>query len=240
MWTPPTCGNDVPRSPSNGSGGGAGTFANAKIDINGLERVYRLVVPEGIDSEKPAPLVFAFHGLLDSKDIMPWYTRLDDLAKKHGFILVYPNGRNRHWPLVVEWAKEDLDFFDALYAHVTSQYNVDLDRVYLAGMSNGAYFSNLLASQRSDKIAAIAAHSGGLGLVGLKELTVENKYAVLVIHGDADSIVPVREGRATRDAYQKWGHPVGYIEVPKFPHFWAHKIGVNDKIWKFFEEHPRK
>ena len=37
--------------------------------------------PKSVDLDKPAPLVIAFHGLLiDSKDVMPKYTKLDELA----------------------------------------------------------------------------------------------------------------------------------------------------------------
>jgi len=117
-------------------------------------------------------------------------------------------------------------------------YTVDKDRVYLTGMSNGAFFSNLVASQRSDKIAAIAAHSGGLGFV--KEDKDRRKYPVMLIHGADDSIVNVKESRKARDMYEKWGHEVNYVEVPKHNHFWASRQGINGKIWTFFKEHPRK
>jgi dipeptidyl aminopeptidase/acylaminoacyl peptidase len=63
---------------------------------------------------------------------------------------------------------------------------------------------------------------------------------VLVVHGSADSIVKVDEGRRTRDAYHKWGHPVEYVEVPGLNHFWAHKVDVNSKMWRFFAAHPRR
>ena len=204
----------------------------------GKAREYRLVVPKGLTDQQPVPLVFAFHGLGDSKDLMPLYSQLDQLAAKEGFVLVYPNGLNKHWPLVVERAQEDLAFFDALYERLTTQYNIDRNRVYLTGMSNGAYFTHVVASQRADKIAAIAPHSGGLGLIGFGELKVKHKYAVLAIQGDADRIVPVDEGRKTRDAYQRWGHPVEYVEVPGLGHLWALKADINARIWKFFQDHP--
>lgn len=231
---------ETPAKASNGKGGKNGTFADEKIQINGKERGYRLVVPDSVDGKKAVPLVFAFHGLFDSKDIMPLYSRLDDLAKKEGFVLLYPNGVNRSWPIVKELAKDDFTFFDMLYDQVTTNYNIDTKRVYLTGMSNGAYFSNLLASQRSEKIAAIAPHSGGIGFVGLGDLKVKNKYAVLVIHGVDDVIVRVDEGKKCRDYYKKQGIECEYLEIPNLNHFWATKANINDKMWKFFMEHPMK
>ena len=238
-WADPPKSNEVvPARPSEGKGGRVGTLANETIDVNGKAREYRLIVPKSVDGKQPVPLVFAFHGLGDSKDLMPFYSQLDKLAEKQGFVLVFPNGLNRHWPLVPAWAKDDLAFYDKLYEHITGQYNIDLNRVYLTGMSNGAYFSHVIASQRSEQIAAIAPHSGGPGVVGVQGIKAKNKYAVFVIHGAEDSIVPIEEGRRTRDNYLKWGHDVEYLEVEKLNHFWAHKAGVNAKMWAFFEKHP--
>jgi len=229
----------VKPQPSEGKGGTTGTFKDETISVNGKNRAYRLVVPKTLDCKKPAPLLFAFHGLGDSKDLMPLYSQLDKFAEDSGYVLVYPNGVNKMWPLLINLAKDDLAFFDSLYESITGKYHIDLNRVYLTGMSNGSYFTHVVASERSDKIAAIACHSGGLGLVAFSGVKVKNKYAVLVIHGDKDSIVKVDEGRKTRDAYTKREHPVEYVEIAGLNHFWATKQDSNEKIGKFFEAHPR-
>lgn len=230
---------EVPVRSSSGSGGKVGTLPNETISADGQDREYRLVVPKSVDPKQPAPLLFAFHGfLIDSKDLMPVYSQLGKLAEEKGIILAFPNGQNRAWRLLPQLAKNDIAFFDALYEHITTSYNVDLNRVFLAGMSNGGYFTHLLASERSDKIAAICSHSAGLGAVAFAEPKVDHKYAVFIAHGSADTIVKVREGRATRDAYKKWGFPVKYVEVPNLNHFWAVKADINHQMWDFFLEHP--
>lgn len=225
-----------PARPSQGAGGKPGNYAKESIEIGGVKRHYKLLVPKSVEAKTPAALVFALHGMGDSKEIMSFYSQLDRLAEKHAFVLVYPNGRNRIWPLLPGMAKHDLAFFDALYERATTQYNIDLQRVYLIGMSNGAYFSHLLARQRSDKIAAIACHSGGLGAMN-KDPKLTQKYAVMLIHGVNDSIVKVDESRKAKEAYLAWGHDVEYLEVAGLNHFWAHKAGVNEKIWAFFAAH---
>jgi poly(3-hydroxybutyrate) depolymerase len=105
-------------------------------------------------------------------------------------------------------------------------------------MSMGGYFSNFVAAHRADKIAAIAPHSGGLGAVAFAGVKAKHKYAVLVIHGDGDKVVPVREGRQSRDFYEKAGHPIVYEEIEGLGHRWATRQKINDKIWAFFVEHP--
>ncbi len=225
--------------PSNGKGGAVGTFPDEKIDINGSSREYRLVVPKSVDGLKPVPILFAFHGfLIDNKDLMAAYSQLDKLAEQEGFVLVFPNAVNKAWKLIPALAKDDFALFDQLLAHLSEKYNLDRNRVYLCGMSNGAYFSHLLASQRSDVVAAIGCHSGGLGLLSRREPSVKHKYGVFIVHGEDDSIVRVGEGRKTRDAYKKWGFPHEYLEVSKHNHFWASKADVNTKMWKFMMDHP--
>ena len=133
---------------------------------------------------------------------------------------------------------EDLAFFDALYQRITAEYRVDLNRVYATGMSNGAYFANLLASQRSDKIAAIAPHSGGLGVLGRRGIQARRKYPVMVIHGTDDRLVPVSQARKAHEAYRREGHEVLLVEIAGLGHRWATQANINDQIWEFFRAHP--
>lgn len=231
--------SSVPARPSGGKGGQAGLLRNEKIQVGKEEREYRLLVPRSAIADRPAPLVFAFHGfLVDSKDLMPLYTQLDRLAEQKGFILVYPQGKNRAWRLLPGLAQPDIAFFDALLERLAGRYNVDLNRVYVAGMSNGAYFAHLLAYHRADRIAAICAHSGGVGVLAREQIPPKRKYAVFLAHGDQDFIVPVSESRKARDLYHQWGHPVEYLEAPGWGHLWALKAGVNEKMWAFFQAHP--
>ncbi len=216
-----------------------GEFANETIVVGQDKRDYRLVVPKTVDLTKPAPLVIGFHGILiDSKDLMPKYTKLNETAEKHRFLMVYPNALNRSWGLKPEKVKADLDFFDALVAQLQQQYKVDPQRLYVLGMSNGGYFAHLVAKERSQSVAAIASHSGTLGLQTLLGVNAQRKFPVLIIHGDQDQILPVDFARENRDKYTKEGHPVKYVELPKHGHMWADPKEINETIWKFFDEHP--
>ncbi len=237
---PPPPSSTIPARASGGRGGRAGTFADELIQIATRRRSYRLVVPPTAASGQPVPLVFAFHGLFDSKSQMPVYSKLDELATTAGFVLVYPQAREKGWPLVVEWAREDILFFDTLLAKLTAEYNIDLNRVHLVGMGNGGYFVHLLASLRPESIASIAVHSGGLGPLGFTEVSVASKYAAIIIHGNTDDTVPALEGRKARDAYRRWGHEVEYVELPRHGHAWASGFNINARIWNFLSSHPRR
>lgn len=140
-----------------------GEFPNESIQVDAITREYRLFVPKSVDFAKPAPLVVAFHGMLiDSKDLMPKYTKLNETAEKHGILMVYPNAIDRSWGLAPEKVKKDLAFFDALLVKLQKEYKIDAERIYVLGMSNGGYFAHLVGKERSKTVAAVASHSGPL------------------------------------------------------------------------------
>lgn len=211
------------------------------LKVNGQARNFRLVVPKAVDLAKPAPLVFAFHGMgIDSPELMPRYTKLDDLAAAKGFVLVYPEAVGRSWGLVPDKVTADLAFFDALLAHLTGRFRIDADRVYVLGMSNGGYFAHLVGAARSKAVAAVASHSGPLGLQTLGGIKAERKFPVIIVHGDKDRLLPVEFARENRDKYAREGHEVCYVEVAGLGHAWATGEHINDQLWAFFARHPRR
>lgn len=217
-----------------------GEFASEVLTVGGVKREYRLFVPTSVDLVRPAPLVVAFHAMLiDSKDVMPRYTRLNDTAQRHGFVIAYPNAIGGVWGLLPERTAADIAFFDALLKHLSATYLVDPERVYALGMSNGGYFAQLVARERSTTIAAVASHSGLLGLEAFGGVNAARKFPVLIVHGTLDLIFPYFLARENATKYRREGHEVQYIEVPGLAHYWATDMNVNEQIWTFFAAHPR-
>ncbi len=217
----------------------SGVFESESILVGNRKRDYRLVVPKSVNLEKASPLVIAFHGMgIDSKELMPKYTKLDDLATDKSFILVYPSAENRSWGLTPGKVKADLAYFDSLVAHLEKSYLIDSSRIYVLGMSNGGYFAHLVGAARSKQVAAVASHSGPLGLQTLGGINAERKFPVLIIHGDQDPLLPVAWARENRDKYEREGHEVKYVEIAGLGHEWAAKQNINEQIWEFFEKHP--
>jgi poly(3-hydroxybutyrate) depolymerase len=216
-----------------------GDFGAESVKVGDLTREYRLVVPNSVDLAKPAPLVVSFHGMLiDSKDVMPLYTKLNDTAAKHKFILAYPEAIGKSWGIAPDKVTKDLAFFDALVTRLKTDYRIDADRIYVLGMSNGGYFAHLVGKERSKSVAAVASHSGPLGLQTLLGIRADRKFPVLIIHGDKDNILPVDWARDNRDRYKKEGHEVKYVELSGAGHTWGRQQGVNETIWQYFAEHP--
>jgi pimeloyl-ACP methyl ester carboxylesterase len=87
-------------------------------------------------------------------------------------------------------------------------------------------------------VAAVASHSGPLGLQTLFGVRAERKFPVLIIHGDQDGLFPIGIARENRDKYKREGHEVKYVELKNVGHMWGVKDDINETIWKFFADHP--
>lgn len=206
-----------------------------EVTVGGSVRTYRTVVPYNLAS--PVPVVFAFHGIGDSTDSMAGYSQLDRLAADAGFLLVYPAARNSMWstinidPTNLD-ANPDVRFFDALYARVASEHDFAADRVYLAGMSNGASFVHVLATARPKLIAAIIAHSG----LRPKEIGLcDDSIPMMLLAGADDPVAPMMESDAER--YRNAGCAVEFIRVPRLAHEWSTRHNMD--MWRFLSAHAR-
>lgn len=131
-------------------------------------RDYRLYVPEGIPGDSPAPLVVMLHGCKQDPESFAAGTRMNRLADRHGFLVLYP--RQGRW----QNAQHCWNWFDAasqrgwgeaaiiagMVEHVAKRRPVDRRRTYVAGMSAGGAMTSILASCHTGLFAAAAIHSG--------------------------------------------------------------------------------
>lgn len=143
-----------------------------KLTVGGLERSYFLHIPQGLDNQKPVPLVFVFHGFREISSFAQTYSGLDRIANANGFIVVYPNGSGpsteRSWNgggccgYANENNVDEPAFIRSIITDVQTFAYLDTRRIYAAGFSNGALLSYRLACEMSDTFAAIAPIAGVL------------------------------------------------------------------------------
>jgi polyhydroxybutyrate depolymerase len=119
---------------------------------------------------------------------------------------------------------DDVARLGELLARWAERPEVDPDRVYLMGVSNGAFMAQRLACERSEHVAAVAALSGALEKSG--DCPRLGRIGVLLVHGDADAIVGYGAGRvfddpqlaehlSARDGFREWGRRLGCRGEPK-------------------------
>ena len=168
---------------------------NGSISHGGLQRDYILYVPAIYNASNPTPLVFNFHGYTSNANDQMWYGDFRSIADTVGFIIVHPmgtldNSGITHWN--VGWGGstvDDIGFTTALIDSLSADYNIEQDRIYSTGMSNGGYFSYHLACNLSTKIAAIASVTGTMSQFTYNNCNPQHPTPVMEIHGTADAVV---------------------------------------------------
>ena len=212
-----------------------GEFPDEKLKVGNVTRTYRLIVPESVNLKESAPLVVAFHGLgIDSKDLMPTYTFLNETANKNGFILVYPQAVGGSWAIDLQKTADDINFYDMLIETLSLKFKVDSKRIFVLGMSNGGYFAHLIAKERSNNITAMASHSGPLGLQTLVGINAARKFPALILHGENDKLFDISIAQENYDKYRKEGHETKFMRLKNIGHEWGTIYQVNDSVWTFF------
>ncbi|MGA0878030.1 MAG: alpha/beta hydrolase family esterase [Ilumatobacteraceae bacterium] len=174
---------------------------------DGSRRHFRLYVPTTLRVGESAPLLIALHGGLGSSEQFAANSGFDELAEANGFIVVYPDGiAASDRPGLQTWnggyccgpaARRDVDdvgFVQVLIDLLKERFNIDTERIFATGHSNGAIMAYRLACELSDVIVAIGVQAGSLGVDGCQP---EKPVSVLHIHGLADANHPIDGGMGT-------------------------------------------
>ena len=162
----------------------------------GVNREYVLHVPDSYDDSFSVPVVLNFHGF--SGDAYQYMNEADMriLSESQNFILIYPQGLDLdgepHWNACPNGGdnKSDVDdfgFIETLIEEISSNYNIDLERIYAVGYSNGGMMAYGLANHKSELIAAVASVSGAmLDCTG----PVSHPMPIIHLHGTDDLDLP--------------------------------------------------
>ena len=67
------------------------------IEVDGRERAYHIYVPSSYEETEPTPLLLVFHMRAGTAWLMQEISGFNRLARREGFIVVYPDGYERSW-----------------------------------------------------------------------------------------------------------------------------------------------
>lgn len=168
------------------------------------ERPYRLVVPEGNDPTRAAPLLILLHGYGTTGAIQDLYFRMTRQANMRGVLYAIPDGTldasdRRFWNATdacCDFARanvDDVGYIDAIIDDVSARYAVDPRRIFLIGHSNGGFMAHRMACDRSNRIAAIVSLAGATHNVASRCAPTE-PVSVLQVHGTADGTISYTGG----------------------------------------------
>jgi polyhydroxybutyrate depolymerase len=192
-----------------------------EIFFQGLNRSYLIYTPPSYNSEKPMPVVLGFHGGTTTAQKFSQTTKFNQLATQEGFIVVYPQGIDKNWNDGRDVAglpsQDDVAFVSAMIDDIKKIRNIDSHRIYATGISNGGFFTQRLACQLSDKIAAFASVASTLAQPLSTRCNPNNPVSILLINSPDDKFVPWQGEKMTRGLG-------GYIlSVPDTVKFWQQR-----------------
>jgi polyhydroxybutyrate depolymerase len=190
------CVHKIPEDPN--------TFLREFL-FDGLQRTYKIHIPPSLPENFSPALIFVLHGGGGTGDGMERLLTLggfNTLSDENNFIVVYPDGIEKNWndgrkntsDPAHEQNIDDVGFINALIENLTVEFNIDQNRIYSTGISNGAMMSYRLALELPEKIAAIAPVAGAIPIDILPETPLSIPLSVCVISGTSDPLVPWEGG----------------------------------------------
>jgi polyhydroxybutyrate depolymerase len=184
-------------SPSSFTVQGAAEVQNLgsyKLSVQGLNREFSFYHPANPDHLK-LPLVINFHGAGGNvaAEIASdqWVTR----ARSGKFYYLAPQALSdayqnyTYWNVGYGLDRDDVNFVKTVLASLVAQQDIDLDRVYVTGMSSGGHMAFYAGQRMQDQIAAVAPISGSIYPGVLPSYYFSHPMPLLKIHGTADTIV---------------------------------------------------
>jgi predicted esterase len=198
---------------------------------------YRIYVPTNYDASRKWPLIVTLHGAGgDENNFLESYQKLwPQNAEKRGYLIASVNGRGAFGGYLKENGAEK-DVLDVL-AIMREKYNIDPDRVYLAGHSMGGGGTWRIGLEYRDQFAALAPITAGSPM--LDALIAKTKpVPMVIVSGVKDALVPVAAVRANVEKAKAAGYPIEYLEYPDGDHLSVAVTGVNG-IFDFFDKHRR-
>ena len=174
------------------------------LDNNNLiTRPVIMQTPNVIDTSKSYPIVFAFHGRGGNNN--SWVNHLINYTNSGEFIGIYPQGYLESWNLGPEPSNaNDVEFINLIVDELQNYDNLNFDKMYAIGTSNGSGMVNKLAIE-TNHFKAIAPIASQL-IESLPLLNSTNPVSVIQVNGAADTTIPIdggpRLGHIFLDAYE--------------------------------------
>lgn len=221
-----------------------GSIERKTITVDGRDRSYIIfrsflnLNPQFNPAPGKAPLVLDLHGYTGCAEFNVYYTGWLQVAASQNMVLVWPQsggyagfnllaGQAENY--ITSWNTADTDFLigrdqtddvkflDELIAEVESSetYQVDKNRVYMAGHSDGSNMAQKYALEKSDKIAGVASHANFLRAYDLIDADNLDEYDFVkeAPSGSDAEFVLAGKGVAVHTVHATTDEIVSYPEI---------------------------
>lgn len=169
------------------------SFISQTIYYDGNNREYELYIPENYNDSNAVPLLFNFHGGNGTTSDQIYLSDMRSLADENNFIIVYPQAiadptddGSLNWIFKGDSDHDDIYFIESIIDELSSQYSIDLTRVYACGYSLGGEFVYELLCRLNNKIAAGVVVARTMGQYQYENCNPEHPTAIMTILGTED------------------------------------------------------
>lgn len=178
---------------------------------NGHEATFFYYVPPSYDPAKPAPLAFFLHGGVSAPEKKrgrnQWQVWKSE-ADREGWIAVAPSGTDQ----CVWWKSSGEEHVLEALRFLSARFNIDRNRIFLSGFSDGASGTYSMGMRLTDHWAACIPWNGAIGVVtaphggGTPFYTTNGKLtAWRATHGGKDQLYPSAAMKPSMDRMKEAG-----------------------------------
>ena len=163
------------------------------VNHEGMNRTYYVSYPD--NATESTPLIINMHGYGGTAQDQQAYSQMDQFAHAQNMAVVYPQGLNYSWNVFTYWdsnSYDDVGFISIMIDDIVQNFDIDLNKVYACGMSNGGYMSYRLACDLSDKITAFGSVTGNfmINAGSVNDCQDQNRdIPIIHLHGTSDAVV---------------------------------------------------
>jgi hypothetical protein len=194
------------------------------VSPDGKERPYLLHVPAKYRADRKYTFVVDMHGgvsqpkPLDHEGLAEMKELWGEQAEKSEWILAYPAGEaTARW-----WDPVGSGMVLSILRDVKRTWNVDDDRVFATGFSDGGSGSYYLAAAHPTPFAGFIPLNGHAGVAATGGLQFHVRSLcnrpIYAINTDEDSLYPAAGLRPVIDAMKAAGVPIQWKSLPKYRH----------------------
>jgi polyhydroxybutyrate depolymerase len=197
---------------------------NRTLFFDGQNRSFIVYVPSSYDATTQVPLLFNFHGGGGtSSGFINYENDMRPIADTANFIAVYPQAAvdptdgSNSWLHKTPTTHNDVNFIEAIIDTLSNDYNIDNDRVYACGYSEGGLFSYELGCRLNNRIASFASVSGSMLTESYR---LNNGFgSCSPIHPTAVLLIPGTSDGSFHSMYN--GFQPYYLSVNEITTYWA-------------------